>query len=417
MSSALSIAIVGSGIAGLAAAWRLGAEHRVVIYEKQPNLGMAAHGLEIGGARVDIPLRVIYRSYYPSLVSLYEEAGIEITPVSYSGSFSDLKGKTYFRYRNRRYSGKTFPMLEGGNPFGKQARQISMDMLRLMITSRRDLLKLSDQSMSLDDYAYRKKFSSAFYEAFLLPTFAGIATCDIQTVREYPASVIVEYLSRGLLFEGVCRTQQGADFVVKRLGSRCAEQRLGSEIVAITQVRDGWEIRDSQGHSDQFDHVILATQGNQALKITTDIDAEATAVLSRFGYQASEVLVHTDKCLMPRHRRNWSPVNFAVDSEQVRPEATIWLNSVLPIHEESEATFQSWNALRSVHPDKVLAKAVFERPVVNAETQSAISALQELHAQPNRRLWYCGSYAEQGVPLLESATRSAFEVCSRILAD
>lgn len=93
----MKIAVVGSGIAGLAASWFLGARHEVHLFEKQPELGMAARGLEWGGARVDMPLRVLYRGYYPTLTALYADAGIAITSSDYSASFSDLDGTCYFR--------------------------------------------------------------------------------------------------------------------------------------------------------------------------------------------------------------------------------------------------------------------------------------------------------------------------------
>ncbi|WP_420427406.1 FAD-dependent oxidoreductase [Algiphilus sp.] len=412
----MKIAVVGSGIAGLAASWFLGARHEVHLFEKQPELGMAARGLEWGGARVDMPLRVLYRGYYPTLTALYAEAGIAITASDYSASFSDLEGRCYFRYRNwRPWQRVSVPFLGGGQPLGRRTRHIVTDLARLYARARRDRARLAGGHVSLQQYLDDGGLSEAFIEDFLLPTFAAIGTCDVDSVRRYPASVVLDYLSRGVLLEGVSRTVQGADHVVHRLSQRCAALHLGAGVQRIERQREGVQVEDGHGQRHDFDHLVLATQGNQALRLLGDAaqGAEADA-LARFRYETSEVIVHTDPRLMPARRRDWSPVNFFRERGAARPMASIWLNRVLPIAAEAPDAFQTWNPLRAPDAAQVHAQAQFERPVVDAASEQGLAQIRDMHAERDRRVWFCGSYAESGVPLLESAARSARQVAERI---
>lgn len=409
------IAVIGSGIAGLASAWYLGGEHEVTLIEKQATMGMAARGLEYGGARVDMPLRVLYRGYYPTLTSLYADADIEITAADYSASFSDLGGSAYFRYQNWQPLARvSIPMLRGGQPLGQRSRRIVADLFKLYRRAARDARRLRGSAQTLDSYLQQAGYSREFAEAFLLPVFAAIGTCRTDSVRDYPARVVIDYLRQGVLLEGVSRTVLGADNVVAVLSSRCHEILTGTGVSAIEMGSDGIHLASDKGRVGKFDHVVLATQGNQALRLVEGIDAEAAAVLARFQYEPSEVLVHTDRRLMPSRRRDWSPVNFFVDDNADRPMASIWLNRVLPVAGEAEDAFQTWNPLLAPAPDSVLARARFERPVVDAASSEALQTLQTLQQQSGRRLWFAGSYAEAGVPLLESAARSALAVSERI---
>lgn len=413
--SAGRVAVVGSGISGLAASWYLGKTHAVTLFEKQPDIGMAAHGIEWGGARVDMPLRVIYRGYYPTLSALYDDADIATASADYSASFSDLGGEAYFRYRNWRPLQRwSIPMLAGGQPWGARSRAIVSDLIRLYRRAGCDARRLRESGVSLQEYLDDNGYSKAFADDFLLPTFAAIGTCSVDAVRRYPALVVIDYLRRGVLLEGVSRTVRGADFVVQQLSRRCDNVLTGTGIAQLRRQDQGVEITDEHGQRHQFDHVILATQGNQALRLLDDAREDEARALARFSYEPSEVIVHTDANLMPRRRADWSPVNFFNEPSAQRPMASIWLNRVLPVEPGTADAFQTWNPLREPDPSSVLARAQFERPCVDSNSEQGLVELEALHDQTGRRVWFCGSYAAAGVPLLESAARSALGISRRI---
>jgi uncharacterized protein len=126
------------------------------------------------------------------------------------------------------------------------------------------------------------------------------------------------------------------------------------------------------------------------------------------------VTVHTDVRLAPRERRHWAPVNLVVSREHDKPMATIWMNRVQPSLRGLSPVFQTWNPILAPHPDTVKAHARFERPLVNAASLVGAREMSLLHAQPGRRLWFCGSYLGPGIPLLESATATAARAVAAI---
>ena len=131
-------------------------------------------------------------------------------------------------------------------------------------------------------------------------------------------------------------------------------------------------------------------------------------------YRTLDVVMHADPALMPAHRRDWSAVNARVSPAHERPESTIWINAVQPALRHAAPLFQTVQPQRAPRDEHVIATARFERPMVDTASQHALVALQALAAQPGRRVWLCGSYAQAGVPLLESAVRSAHDVAAAI---
>jgi uncharacterized protein len=164
------------------------------------------------------------------------------------------------------------------------------------------------------------------------------------------------------------------------------------------------------GGDEAFDHVVFATQANQAQALLADATPDETATLAAFRYRALEVVMHRDPTLMPTRPADWSPVNARVCAEHPQPESSIWINRVQPTLRHAAPLFQTVMPQRAPRDDHVIGHARFERPLVDAGNAAALAALQRLHQQPGRRVWWCGSYAQAGVPLLESAVRSAVGV-------
>ncbi|MFT5433337.1 MAG: putative NAD/FAD-binding protein [Myxococcota bacterium] len=406
----MRIAIVGSGIAGLTASWTLGKSHDVTIIEKQTRHGMAAHSLEIGSVPVDVPLRVFYAGYYPELLELYDEAGIETEAVDYSTSFAHVGGDTYFRYKNIHVGGSAIPVPRSTGP---EARRILADMARFLARDRNRV----QPDETVGEFFNRTDYSTEFVDGFLLPAFAGIATVPYDRVRDYPGHVVADYMTGGILLQSVRRTVRGSRFVVERLTSRAVDHQRGCEVTQIHPSNGASggavDVVDSSGRRQAFDHVIVATQANQALRFV-DHDGPEASALNHFGYDTSRVVTHTDPRLAPRDRSSWSPVNFLVSPDHDAPMASIWMNAVVPGLTTERPVFQTWNPLVEPDPTTILGDVTLQRPAVSTTSEAGLAALDRLHDTPNRRIWFVGSYAAAGVPLLESATRSARSVARRI---
>ena len=453
------VAVVGGGIAGLAAGWWLArAGLEVTLFERHAEPGFVAHSVRLPGwpeqaPRVDVPLRVFYPGYYPTLARLYAEAGVESEPVSYASSFHDGGPRAYFRYRNLRLGGWSIavpPLADLLRPADGRARRIAVEARRFAraIARARDEGSLAGPEAraaagvagvagasigttaitataatpagpSIGAFVDAGRFDPAFVDGLLLPAIGTVATCSHAAARAMPASVVAGYLLGGITREPVRRARGGADDVAQRLLRPLAQVRCGTRIDAVT--RDGAcaVVRGPQG-AERFDHVLLATQANQARALLADASPREAAWLGAFDYADLRVLMHHDTALLPRDRRDWSAVNLFVHPDHPAPESTIWIDRVMPTLPRRPGPGPAAPVLQTVLPARaprdelVVAEAAFQRPLVSARSAAAIPELAALHAEPDRRVWFCGSYAESGVPLLESAVRSAWQAAQAI---
>lgn len=414
----MNIAVVGGGIAGLSAAWRLSSQHRVTLLERHPVPGMDAHSLDLAhdgdSYRLDVPLRVLYEGYYPTLIAQYHQLGVQLERSNYAGSFSALGGASYYRYANLLLGGRSIPL--PATPFGAKAFRINRELLRFYRLAPPALAEMQDSEEPLGSWLDRTRFHADFAEGFLIPTFAAVCTCSNAAVRAYPARVILDYLTRGLTFGGVRRVVLGTQEVVRRLTEPVHEMLCGVQVRRIAPTADGVRI-SWDDHERVFDHVVVATQANQAAALLDSGYRREREALERFAYESSSVVVHTDPALAPRDRRHWAPVNLITSDEHDKPMATIWLNRVQPALRRAAPVFQTWNPIIRPREGSVQVEARFERPVVNGASLEGERALRMLHTQRGRRVWFCGSYLGPGIPLLEAAARTALDVTSAINDD
>ena len=412
----MKVAVVGGGIAGLAAAWLLSRQHSVTLFERRAQPGFIASSVAVDGERVDVPLRVFYPGYYPTLTRLYRELGVVTEPVSYATTFTGSDGAAYFRWRNLRLGGLSLPYVLPQDLSGARARRIVGGALKFQREAKRALARGELQGLSLDDFVQALRLPPDYIEGFLLPALATIATCTTDDARAYPAEVVAGYLASGLARQSVRRAVHGADDAAARLTAGITRVVCDAGVTGLRQSAQGVELLQGQGQAEHFDHAVLATQANQALALWQDAPATEAQALAAFRYRALEVVMHRDEALMPARRSDWSPVNARVCAEHDRPESTIWVNAVQPTLRHAAAVFQTVQPQRAPRDELVIAHARFERPLVDAASQRALAELQTLQAQPGRRVWLCGSYAHSGVPLLESAVRSAYEVAAALSA-
>lgn len=419
----LNIAVIGTGIAGLSAAWFLGKQHRVSLYERGPKLGMDAHTAQVAcgdGETVDInvPMRVFFQDYYPTLTEIYQSLGVAYEPVQYSGSFSRFGGDTYFRYRNWWLGSRSVSFLAGRSAISPRAMKIGAEILRFV--RRRSPATQTQQesldSISIETYLQREGYSRLFAEGFLYPTFSGICTCSYDSIKSYPASIIREYLESGLMGSRVNRLVHGTRDAASRMAASAAAVHYKLQLKSVMPVAQGVQVSDGNGHQAIYDHVVVATQANHALDLLPNADGREQQVLRKFTYEASKVVVHRDARLAPRQRSEWAPVNFLLSDAHDKPMASIWMNSIHPQLKGRADLFETWNPFTEIPQDKILIEAGFERPVVTQDSLQAIDQLAALHQEPDRRIWFCGSYAKRGIPLLESAAASAKAIADRLNA-
>lgn len=415
----MNIAVIGGGIAGLVAAWRLSQRHTVTLFERHAVPGFVAASVQLDGdatgLRVDVPLRVFYPGYYPTLTRLYDTLGVATEPVDYATTFCGADGRAYFRWRNARLGRWSLPYVLPRDVADARARRIVRGALRFQARARAALAAGALGDASIGDFVAAERIAPEFVDGLLLPAIATIGTCATEDARAYPAAVVAGYAAAGLNRQSVRRACDGADAVAAKLLAGISRVRCSAGVQGVRRPagRAGVAVQHAGGE-ELFDHVVFATQANHALALLADAAPDEAQMLAAFRYRALEVLMHRDAALMPPRRADWSPVNARVCADHAQPESTIWINRVQPALRGAAPLFQTVMPQRAPRVEHVIGHARFERPLVGAGSAAALAALQRLHDQPGRRVWWCGSYAEAGVPLLESAVRSALAVAARV---
>lgn len=408
----MKIAILGSGIAGLSACWYLSKEHDVILIERHPLPGMDAHGTDVslkdGVFRFDVPFRAFKQNYYPCLIEMYNEAGIEFRPVDYSFSLSERDGTTYFQFATIGIGGNFYPFVSPVCFKNGESRKIFSDTIRFYGESAKQLESLHGEQLTISGFLQRFGYSKEFENKYLIPMFATINTCTILSAKNYPAEAVIRYHSKGLKFLRFLTASHGTKDITEKLSIGAKELRLKTNPRKIEQNGKKVFVSFDDG-KEEFDRVIIATPANQAISLLPDEMAPEKELLSSFHYEESEILMHTDPSFMPNKKRHWAPLCFTLSPETDKPSATIRLNKVLPEIGKVEI-FQTWNPLEEPKRGTLISRSRFERPIIDLKNQKTVEKLKALQEQPGRKIWFCGSYARYGIPLLEAGVSTSLDV-------
>ncbi|XDD50737.1 FAD-dependent oxidoreductase [Leptospira sp. WS92.C1] len=408
----MKIAILGSGIAGLSACWYLSKEHDVVLIERHSLPGMDAHGTDVALKdrifRFDVPFRAFKQNYYPCLIEMYQDAGIEFRPVDYSFSLSERDGTTYFQFATFGLGGNFYPFVSPVCFKNGESRKIFSDTLRFYRESAAQWESLNGEQLTISEFLQRFGYSKEFEDKYLIPMFATINTCTLKSAKNYPAEAVVSYHAQGLKFLRFLTASHGTRDITHRLAAGAKEVRLKSHPKGI-ELNGKKVYVNFEGGKEEFDRVIIATPANQAIPLLPEEMSREKELLSSFRYEESEILMHTDPSFMPNKKRHWAPLCFTLSPETDKPSATIRLNKVLP-EIGKEEIFQTWNPLEKPKEGTLISRSKFERPIIDLKNQRTIDELKALQEQSGRKVWFCGSYARYGIPLLEAGVSTSLDV-------
>ncbi|MEH6564340.1 MAG: FAD-dependent oxidoreductase [Halopseudomonas sp.] len=405
-----SIAVVGSGMAGLAAAYRARcAGHGVTVFEASAGHGMDAHALTTGGGVVDVPLRVMSRDAWPSVLQLAAEVGVDTFALRTLVSCSWLGGHTWFRAGELPVLG--WPFVGSWRYLNTRALRIGRGMLQLRRVSREIALQGGDAT--LGEFLQQHAFDPLFWRGLVLPILTTICTCEERHLLSWPAVQLLAMLQDILHGAELYRLTGGTSALVTAL-ARGLPLYAGSPVVQLRQCAEGVQVFNQRGEGGVFDRVIVAVQANQLDFLDGAQFAHERSVLDNIRFDAGELWVHQDPRFMPAKQADWKALNFQMDRALHKPMFTVWINRVEPTLSNSAPLFQTWNPLFEPAAATVLARVPLERAVVHAGTAQVHQALEQWHREPGRRVFFCGSWAYQGVPLLESAVCSANAVVAAI---
>ncbi|HEY5661234.1 MAG TPA: FAD-dependent oxidoreductase [Gaiellaceae bacterium] len=376
----MRIAIVGSGISGLGAAYALSRVHDVHVFEREDRAGGHANTVVHDGLDLDTGFLVHNARNYPLLTRLFAELGVRTheSDMSFSVSCSGC---------GLEYSGRR-PFAQPVNAARPRFLSLLWEVGRWLRTARPE-----DESQSLAEYLDRHRYSQHFRRHFLVPLTSALWSTAPGRALEFPASYAIRFFANhGMLGFGRFRwrtvsggSRRYVDAVAARLGDRL---RLGEPVRSVRRSPDTVELRIGDG-AERFDHVVLATHADQALALLEDATADERRVLGGFAYTENEAVLHTDSSLLPRTPRARASWNYRLGDDG-RPTITYHLNRLQALDAERDYCV---TLNEDVAPEHVLQRLRYEHPLYTVET---LRAQQELPRLAGARTHYAGAYFGNG---------------------
>jgi predicted NAD/FAD-binding protein len=402
--SGKKIAVIGTGISGMSAAWLLGRRHDVTVYERAGRLGGHSNTVTVACRRGTIPVDTGFIVYnedtYPNLTALFRHLGTPTRP-------SDMSFSVSLRGGALEYAGTDLRSLFAQKRNLARARFWSMlrDLARFYRSAMRDLERLAS-CISLGDYLEAGRYGAAFRDDHLLPMGAAIWSMPARALLDYPAAAFIRFFhNHGLLKlrdRPVWRTVDGGSriYVEGLTRGYAARLRLNAEVQAVRRMDGAIVVRDRRHGLARFDAVVIATHADQALALLADPSSQEKRLLGAFSYSRNDAVLHGDQGLMPQRRAVWSSWNYLQgDRQDARhespgsPSVTYWMNRLQNLTSDTPL-FVTLNPLRPPARGTLRHEEAYDHPMFD---RAALVAQQDLWSlQGQRNTWFCGAYFGAG---------------------
>ena len=395
----MRVAVVGSGVSGLVASWMLQREHEVTLFEAEARLGGHTHTVTVpagpGGADIDVDTGFIVfnRRTYPLFCRMLATLGV-------GARDSDMGFSVQVEANGVEYCGRGM-----GGLFAQKRNWLRPAHWRMI----RDLLRFyreapalleGEEDPTLGEYLRRNGYSRVFIDEHLVPMAAAVWSADPAGILAFPARTLVRFFRNHGFLDVKDRptwlTVPGGShrYVEALIADFGGTVRTGAPVRQVARDTTGVSLTLDGGEVAQFDQVVIATHGDTALRMLASPTPREQEVLSRFSFQANDVILHTDVSLLPRTEATWSAWNYFVPRDGAeRATVTYWMNQLQGL-ESPKPLLVTLNRRDEIDPATILGEYDYDHPVFD---QGAVAA-QERHAEISGadRIHYAGAWWRYG---------------------
>jgi len=405
----MRVAVIGSGIAGLASAWLLSRRQTVTLFEANAYPGGHTHTHDIQldgrGYTVDTGFIVHNRAHYPLLSALFDDLGVATQPTHMS-----------FSVRNQA-SGLEYNAANLDTLFCQRRNLVSprfLGMIRDLMRFYREAPALLDevgQGPTLGEYLDRGGYGAAFRDEHLVPMASALWSSPSAAVLGFPARYLVQFMANHQMLSLSGRPEWrvvsgGSRRYVDAMRARWSvQERLNTPVIAVRRHHDSVDVVTHAG-TESFDEVVLACHSDQALALLADADATERSVLGAMTYQANETVLHTDASLLPRSRKAWAAWNAFIPADPGDACTVSYCMNLLQGFTSPDPFIVTLNRSNAIEPRRILRRMSYEHPVYTHASVAAQTRKTEI--QGRRRVWFAGAYWGWGFH--EDGMRSAVEL-------
>ena len=409
----MRIAVIGSGIAGLASAWLLSRRHAVTLFEANDYLGghTHTHDIELDGRRYAVDTGFIVHNpvHYPLLTHLFDELGVASQPTTMSFAVhNEASGLEYnatsldalFCQRRNLLSPRFIGMVRDLFRFYREAPA---------------LLHGPHPGPTLGAWLAEHRYGAAFRDEHLVPMASALWSSPAEQILAFPARYLVQFMANHQMLQVAGRPEWrvvrgGSASYVRAMRQRWqVRERLGNPVRDIRRDTLGVMVTSEAG-AERFDQVVLACHSDQALALLADASEHERAILGAIPYQANDVVLHTDATLLPRRRKAWAAWNAFIPREPGAPCTVSYCMNLLQSLDAPEPFVVTLNRSEAIDPAKVLRRMRYHHPVY---THASVAAQQrKAEIQGVNRTWFAGAYWGWGFH--EDGMRSAVQVAAAL---
>ena len=424
----MKVAIVGSGISGLAAAHRLRGHAHLTLFEAGDYFGGHTHTVDItlptpqGSTRwgVDTGFLVFNERTYPQLIALLAELQVATAPsdMSFSVQVPAARGDQALEWSG---SSLATVFAQKRNLLSPRFWGMLSDLLRFnrLCTQLAEQGRDAEMAEPLQSFLERHRFGDAFRDWYFLPMLGCIWSCPTDQMLQFPVATMIRFCHNHGLLQVNDRPQWhtvvgGARHYVEKIVATLDDARLNTPVHRIERDAAGVTLHSARG-AERFDHVVLAAHSDQALALLAEPSASESEVLGAIRYQPNRAVLHTDTSVLPQRPAAWAAWNYERADDSARESSRVCLhyllNKLQPLPFE-QPIVESLNPVRPIARHKVLAEFEYSHPVFDMAAIAAQKRVPEL--QGAQRTWYCGAWTGYGFH--EDGLKSGLAAADALLA-